>query len=113
MKKKKKLKINCFYKAYGGPAHPAQIFAFDKKHKTYISIKFGTSKGNHMTEIHPIQSGYLRAFVHNRPFEGTVDDYDDKELLGLCIDFRDFEIIEIIKHKKPNRSRRAKQRYKK
>ena len=111
--KKKRLRISCFYKAYGGPAHPAQIFLFDKNHKTYISIKFGTSKGRHMTEIHPIQKGYKKSYVRNRPFEGTKDDYDDVELLGLNIDSRDKDLIVTIKNRKPDRSRKARMRYKK
>ena len=113
MKKKSKLRINAFYKAYGGPAHPAQIFLYDKNHKTYISIKFGSSKGRHMTKIHPIQRGYKTSYVRNRPFEGTKEDYDDEELVGLSIDSRDAELIEIIKTRKPDRSKKARKRYKK
>ncbi len=110
MKKKKRLKINAFYKAYGGTAHPAQIFLYDKNHKTYISIKFGTTKRRHMTKIHPIQKGYSESYVRNRPFEGTKEDYGDEELLGLSLDPRDVELIEA---RKPDCSRKAKKRYKK
>ena len=109
----KRLRISCFYKAYGGPAHPAQIFLFDKNHKTYISIKFGTSKGRHMTKIHPIQRGYEISYVRNRPFEGTKEDYDDEELIGFKVDPRDAELIETIKARTPDRSRKARKRYKK
>ena len=111
MKAKKKLIVGRFYMAYGGHKHPAHIYAFDAKHKTYISIKFGTTQGKHMTEIHSIQIGVPRSFVHNRPFEGTRKDYGDKELMGLSIDNRDIEIIEYVKNQRPNKSKRAKQRY--
>ena len=66
-----------------------------------------------MTEIHPIQAGYDKSYVRNRPFEGTKDDYGNEELLGLCIDNRDLDIIESIKTKNPDRSKRARKRYKK
>lgn len=112
-KKKHMLKINCFYKAYGGQSHPAFIYAYNKKHKTYISLKFGTTKGRHMTEIHPIQQGYSKGYVRNRPFEGTRDDYGDKELINLFIDSRDSNVIESIKEREPDRSLRARKRYKK
>ena len=111
--KKPKLNIGSFYKAYGGPAHPALIIAYDSKHKTYISLKFGTSQGSHMTEIHPIQKGYSVSYVRNRPFEGTIDDYGSKELLGLYIDERDSALLEAIKTRTPDRSSRARKRYKK
>ena len=112
MKKgKTKLIIGNFYMAYGGHQHPAQIIAFDEKHKTFISIKFGTTQGKHMIEIHPIQVGIDKSFVHVRPFEGTRNDYGDRELIGLSIDKRDNVIIEIIKSREPTRSKRAKERY--
>ena len=113
MKKKHRLKINCFYKVYGGQSHPAFIFAYVSDRKTYLSFKFGTTQGRHMTEIHPIQQGYLKSFVRNRPFEGTRDDYGDEELIGLHLDSRDKEILESIKLKQPDRSIRARKRYKK
>ena len=113
MKEKRALKIGSFYKAYGGQSHPSLVFFYDRNHKTYLSIKFGTTKGRHMTEIHPIQEGYDKSYVRNRPFEGTKDDYGDEELLGLRVDNRDLKIIENIKTKNPDRSRRAKKRYKK
>ena len=112
MKNKSRLKIGSFYKAYGGPAHPSLVYFYDKNHKTYLSIKFGTSKSRHMTEIHPIQNGCDKGFVRNRPFEGTRNDYGE-ELFGLSVNPKDLNIIEIIKTKKPDRSKRARQRYKK
>ena len=113
MKKiKVKLIIGNFYMAYGGHQHPAQIIAFDEKHKTFISIKFGTTQGKHMIEIHPIQVGINKSFVHARPFEGTRNDYGDRELVGLSIDERDNIIIEVIKTREPTKSKRAKERYK-
>ena len=112
MKKKTKLRINCFYKVYGGQPHPAYIFAYDKNHKTYISLKFGTTKGRHMIEIHPIQNRYSHSFVRNRPYEGTRKDYGDKELLGMFLDARDQTVFDNIKIKKPDRSASARKRYK-
>ena len=113
MKKKSGLKVGSFYKAYGGQSHPALVYFFDEKHKTYLSIKFGTTKGRHMTEIHPIQIGYHRSFVRNRPFEGTRNDFGDEELLGLHIDSRDLALLESIKTKNPDQSKKARKRYKK
>lgn len=105
--------VGKFYKAYGGPAHPSLIYEIDTKHKTIKSIKFGTTKGKHMTEIHPIQQGYDKSFVHNRPFEGVPSDYDFRELEGLVVDARDLTIIEEIKKKTPMQSKKAKGRYNK
>lgn len=113
MKKgKTKLIVGCFYHVFNGPPHPALIFKYDPKHKTYFSIKFGTTKGKHMTRIHPIQDGYTEAYAHNRPFEGTRDDYGDRELVGIRLDERDVNIINLIKNETPKQSRRAKKRYK-
>ena len=111
MKKKNELVIGRFYKVYGGPSHPSLVYFYDKNHKTYLSLRFGTSKGRHMTEIHPIQIGYQNSYIHNRPFEGTRDDYGDKELQGLSIDSRDLNVIETVKSKKPERSKRARKRH--
>lgn len=111
-KKKIKLEKGKFYYAYGGGKHPAQIYEIDKKHKTYISIKTGTTGNKDMLSIKPIQKGYSKGFVHKRPFEGTRSDYGDKELLGLAFDPEDATTIEQIKKRTPHRTKRAKQRYK-
>ena len=111
-KRKCKLIGGKFYMACGGHKHPAHIFAYDSKHKTYVSIKFGTTRGRHMIEIHPIQKNVAKSYVHSRPFEGTRNDYGDREMQGLSIDERDIAIIEIIKGRKPTQSKRAKLRYK-
>ena len=113
MKKKTKLIIGRFYLIYGGAPHPSRIFMYDVKHKTYLSIKFGTTKGKHMTKIHPIQKGGNEQYVHNRPFEGVRDDYSDKELLGLALDERDIPIIESIEKRNPAMTKKAKKRHKK
>ena len=106
------IEINKFYMVYSGPPHPAFVYEIDKKHKTIKSIKFGTTKAKHMTELHPLQSNIIKQYVHNRPFEGVRSDYGDKELIGLSINELDYHIIEEIKKKEPNRSKRAKLRYK-
>lgn len=107
-----KIEIGKFFMAYGGVPHPAYIFEIDKKHKTIKSIKFGTTKAKHMSQIHPLQKNNSSQFVHNRPFEGVRSDYGDKELLGLEIDPRDLEVIEKIKKKESMKSKRAKVRFK-
>jgi len=108
-----KIEVNKFYMVFAGPPHPAFVYEIDKKHKTIKSIKFGTTKAKHMTEIHPLQDNTdIKQYVHNRPFEGTIKDYGDKELVGLSINELDFEVIEEIKKREPNKSRRAKLRYK-
>ena len=113
MKKgKTKLIIGRFYLVFNGPPHPSLVYKYDSKHKVYLSIKFGTSKGRHMTRIHPIQIGGNEQFVHNRPIEGTREDYGDKELAGLVVDARDIPIIEDIKNRQPLKTKRAKCRYK-
>lgn len=112
-KKKIELQVGNFYTIYGGGSHPSLIYEEDKNHKTYISLKFGTSNGKHMVEIHPIQEGYEKGFVHSRPFEGTRNDYGNYVLIGLYIDPRDESIIEKIKKKTPHRTKNAKKRYKK
>lgn len=109
---KNSIRIGGFYMVYAGLPHPALVYEIDKKHKTIRSIKFGTTKAKHMTEIHSIQKDGNSQFVHNRPFEGVRSDYGDKELLGLTIDPQDEIVIESIKARKPMRSKRAKMRYK-
>ena len=113
MKKKVALKVGNFYLIYGGQPHPAKIIKYDPKHKTYLSYKFGTTNGKHMTRIHSLQKDNKEQYVHNRPFEGTRKDYGDKELLGLVVDERDCEILESIKSKNPAKTSNAKKRYKK
>ena len=114
MKKNNKLIIGKFYLIYGGLPHPSQVFMYDSKHKTYLSIKFGTTKGRHMTKIHPIQKGNNgEQYVHNRPIEGVRNDYGDKELLGLSVDDRDCLFIETIKTRTAIKTSKAKKRYKK
>ena len=50
-----------------------------------------------MTEIKPIQKGYDVSYVKNRPFEGTRQDYGNRELEGLEINPINKELIEEIK----------------
>ena len=111
-KGKNKIESNKFYIVYAGSPHPAFVYEYNKKHKTYKSIKFGTTKGKHMTKIHPLQENISEQYVHNRPFEGTRNDYGDRELLGFSINKSDYSIIEEIKNKETTRSKRAKSRYK-
>lgn len=112
MKNKTKLIIGKFYLIFVGRPHPSIIYLYDSKHKTYLSIKFGTSRGKHMTAVHPIQKDGKEQYVNNRPFEGTRSDYGDKELVDLKVDERDSMVIEEIKKKKPLRTKKAKKRYK-
>ena len=111
-KRKTKIEQGKFYYAYGGKMHPAQIFEYDKKHKTFKSFKFGTTKGRHMTEIHPLKDGSNLQFVNNRPFEGIREDYGDKELIGFVVDPRDELILTLIKSRPTQKTKRAKKRYK-
>lgn len=111
-KKKTRLEVGKFYYIYGGKPHPAQIYEFDKKHKTYKSIKVGTTKRKDMIPIKPIQKGYSESFVHNRPFEGVRSDYGDNELTGLKFHLFDSSTIEAIKKRKTHKTKKAKARYK-
>lgn len=111
-KNRTKIEVGKFYIAYGGTPHPSYVFEIDTKHNTIKSIKFGTTKAKHMTEIHPLQENCSKQYVHNRPFEGTRSDYGDRELIGLTIDTRDLNIINSIKKKESTKTRRAKARYK-
>ena len=106
------IEVGKFYMSYGGKAHPSFVFEIDRKHNTIKSIKFGTTKAKHMTEVHPLQDNGVRQYVHNRPFEGVRSDYGDKELIGLTINKKDCSVIDKIKNKTPNKSKRAKLRYK-
>ena len=112
-KRKNKIQIGKFYYIYSGTKHPAFIFAFNSKHKTYISLRFGTTKNKHMTEIHSLQNKNSKQYIHNRPYEVTEKDYVEKELFGFNIYERDIRIINSIKNKSPMRTKRAKARYKK
>lgn len=103
-KKKTKLEIGKFYYIYGGGAHPSYIFEITN-YGTFKAIKFGTTKGKHMTEIKPIQNGYKCSYVYNRPFEGIRSDFGERELIGLEINSDDFSIVEQIK-KRPSRMTR-------
>ena len=111
MSKKINLEVGKFYMSYGGSAHPALIYEKTCL-GTYKSIKFGTTKRKHMTEINPIQKGYEKSFVQNRPFEGTRADFGDKELEGLQIQSEDIPLIEEIKKKESRKTKRASSRYK-
>lgn len=111
-RRKTKLVVGKFYYAYGGNAHPAQIYEKTTK-GTYKSIKTGTTKRKDMLEIRPIQKGYKKGFIHKRPFEGTRQDYGDKELIGLAFDPTDSAKIEEVKKRKSNLTRSAKKAYKK
>ena len=110
-KKKLKLEINKFYNFYGGKTHPSLVYEKTKR-KTYKSLKFGTTSRLHMTEIKPIQKGYKKSYVLNRPVEGTRDDYG-RELLGLRIDSSDINLLEDIKKRPTKKTKRAKLRYEK
>lgn len=112
MSKRAKLIINKFYHAYGGGRHPALVFKRNEKHKTYLSIKFGTTSNKDMQKIHSID-GKNDSYVHKRPFEGTRKDYGDHELKNLKIDSRDEKVLSEIKRRKSKRSKRAKEKYKK
>ena len=112
-KRRNKLEINKFYYSYGGNQHPSLIFKYNEKHKTYLSLKFGTTKGRHMTEIHPLKDDSIIQYVHNRPFEGTRSDYGDIELIGFSVNPLDKPILDEIKKKQPTRSKNAKARYEK
>ncbi len=108
---KKKIILNEFYAIYGGKTHPSYVY--DKtKYKTYKSLKFGTTKARHTTEIKPIQKGYKKSYVHNRPFEGTRKDYGSEPLKGLEINPLDIDLINEIKKRPTNKTKRAKRRYK-
>lgn len=111
-KKKSKLQIGKFYNSYGGKTHPSLVFE-KTEFKTYKSIKFGTTKDKHMTEIKPIQKGYDVSYVKNRPFEGTRKDFGNRELEGLEINPLNIDLIEEIKKRPSNKSSRAKRRYNK
>lgn len=109
-KSKSKIKLNEFYNIYGGKTHPSLVYE-KTNHKTYKSIKFGTTKVKHTTEIKPIQKGYDKSYVHNRPFEGTRKDYGDEPLKGLKINSKNLDLIEEIKKRPANKTKRAKRRY--
>ena len=112
MKKKKKLIIGHFYLIYGGPPHPSKIYMYDSKHKTYLSLKFGTTKVRHVIRIHPIQKNQKEQYVHNRPFEGVKSDYGEKELIGLETSLEDEPVFNEIKKRKPVKTSKAKRRHK-
>lgn len=111
-KKKQKLEIGKFYYIFGGKPHPAQIYAINKKHKTYKSIKTGTTKNKDMIQVKPIQKGKKESYVHKRPFEGVRSDYGDNELQGLAFHSSDMATINEIKKRNPHRTKKAKKRYK-
>ena len=113
MSKRKKIKLETgkFYYMYAGKPHPARIFKIDKKHKTYLSIKTGTTQRKDMIPIKPIQKG-KNSFVHKRPYEGVRSDYGDRELFGLSFNPSDDTKIKEIEKRKPKRTKKAKMRYK-
>lgn len=109
-KKKIKLETGKFYHCYGGGRHPSLIFTKDRSHKTYTSIKFGTTKKKNMIPIKSID-GKNNSYVDKNPFEGTRRDYGDHELLGLKVHPSDNKLMESIKQRKPKQSWRAKSKY--
>lgn len=112
-KRKNKLDIGKFYYIFGGSPHPCYIFKYDVVHKTFISVKFGTTRTRHMTKIHSLTDDNKDQFVHNRPFEGTIKDYGKKEIKGLSINKNDLETIKNIMKQNPIQTKNAKKRYKK
>lgn len=94
------------------PPHPSKIYMYDSKHKTYLSLKFGTTKVRHVTRIHPIQKNQNEQYVHNRPFEGVKSDYGEKELIGLETSLEDEPVFNEIKKRKPVKTSKTKRRHK-
>jgi hypothetical protein len=108
-KKKTKIEIDKFYNFYGGKSHPSLVYEKTNR-KTYKALKFGTTRGKHMTEIKPIQKGYEKSYVQNRPVEGTRDDYGNK-LEGLSVDPLNQGFLNEIKKRPTHKTKRAKRRY--
>ena len=109
-KRKIKLKEERFYIMYGGNTHPAFIYK-KTNHGTFLAIKIGTTFRKGMIAIHPVQKEYSINYVHYRPFEGTRKDFGNKELLGMCFDLRDQNILQEIKKRKSKLTRSAKKSY--
>lgn len=111
-KGKTKILLNNFYHIYGGGRHTSFIYKKDENKKTYISLKFGTTKRKDTIEIKPID-GKNTKYVHKRPFEGKRSDYGNRPLVGMKINQQDHLLIENIKKRKPRLTKRAKAKYKK
>ena len=90
MSKKKKINKGSFYYSYWGEPHPAQIYEVDKKYKTYKSIRFGTTKRKHMTEIRPIQKGIKKSYV-------KIDHLLVLEAIMVIENYLDYLLIHAIK----------------
>ena len=104
------LLLNHFYIFYNGPKHTALVFERNAKNKTYLCIKFGTTKNKDMIEIYPID-GRRTKYVHKRPFEGKRKDYGKHPLSGLSIHPSNKELIEKIKTRKPHKTASVKTIY--
>ena len=56
---------------------------------------------------------FLSSYIKNRPSGGIRSDFGDEELLGLCFDPSDEELINIIKSRESRKTKMAKLRYEK
>ena len=109
-KRKIRLLKGIMYSSYPNGGHPALIFKKNRRKNKYDAVIFGTTEGKHRTKLkHPISNSVKQSVVHNRPIRGTRKDFGDKELTNLKIDRSDKTIIEVVKRRNPQETRRYKE----
>jgi hypothetical protein len=108
-KRKTIIKRGKFYASYPNGGHPSLIYSKHRRKNKYDAVVFGTTPGHHRKEMNvPISNNIEKSVVHTRPIRGVRPDFSDKELVGLRIDKSDKTIVEIIKRKKPQETRKYK-----
>ena len=110
MSKRVKLKRGKYYVSYPNGGHPSLIFRKNKKKNRYDAVVFGTTEGRHRVKLNsPISSKVKQSVVHTRPMRGTRADYGDRDINGLKVSKEDKPIIELVKRRKPQETRRYKE----
>lgn len=106
-----------FYNVHDGSAkgHPGRIEEVDYKNDRFISVtthsltkdEYEQKKANNTfrkdyKELkHRTSKDVYKSFINKRPFEGSRDDYGDKEYLDMSFDKEDEMEIEKVRARKP------------
>ena len=110
-KRKIKLKRGKFYASYPNGGHPSLIYRKNRRKNKYDAIVFGTSEGHHRIRLtHPVSSTVKVSVIHSRPIRGVRLDFGDRELINIKINKSDKPIIESVKRKEPQKTRKYKER---
>ena len=105
-KKRKRTRIlrGKFYTTFhtGQKGHPSLIFKLNRRKNKYWIIVFDTTERSDRIRLKiPIEVGVRVSYIHKKPVIASHGDLGDHELTGLKISTRDKPIIETVKRKNP------------